>query len=226
MRLTCVCLFLLLMGGCATSRMDVATLQSEGYTKIVMKHTEDQSENVNYALWVKEVPGVSRKVEICLVPSISVAEYYWTVAVLVDDKATWHHSNTVSKGFGGRSPIECVTSGALPPGRLTYSTSFRYKALEGIAPAVAPQPTTAPPKAPVTAQPPPAAQRPADTTPPSSKVSPPAVETSVAGLTSAQAPTWLVGYEWKYRWSSPRGSGTYFRTFVRKEVVDALSITC
>ena len=126
------------MGGCATSRMDVATLQCEGYAKIVIRQSEDQSENPNYALWVKEVPGVSRKVEICLVPNMSVAEYYWTVAVLVDDKATWHYRNTVYRGFGGRSPIACVTSGALPPGRLAYSTGFRYKALEGTAPGVAP----------------------------------------------------------------------------------------
>lgn len=36
---------------------------------------------------------------------------------------------------------------------------------------------------------------------------------------SVLAPTWQRGYEWQVRWSSPRGSGTFFWTIVREETV-------
>ena len=35
--------------------------------------------------------------------------------------------------------------------------------------------------------------------------------------TAALAPLWERGYEWKYRWTSPRGSGTFVRTVVGEE---------
>jgi hypothetical protein len=40
--------------------------------------------------------------------------------------------------------------------------------------------------------------------------------------TSALAPLWERGYGWKYRWTSPRGSGTFVRTVVREETVSGV----
>ena len=40
--------------------------------------------------------------------------------------------------------------------------------------------------------------------------------------TSTLAPVWERGYEWKYRWTSPQGSGTFVRTVVREETVSGV----
>lgn len=44
----------------------------------------------------------------------------------------------------------------------------------------------------------------------------------VDAAASALAPLWERGYGWKYRWTSPRGSGTFVRTVVREETVSGV----
>lgn len=131
MRAAALYLFLMVVGGCAVSKMDVATLQSEGYQKIVFLRAEDGSENPNYALWVKEISDPGRKVEVCLVPNVAVEEYFWRVVVIIDGKEAWHHDDRVYPQFSGPRPIDCVTSRILPSGKLTYKADFQYKPLGG-----------------------------------------------------------------------------------------------
>ena len=69
--------------------------------------------------------------------------------------------------------------------------------------------------------------RAAPSTPPApsrSPVPPPsAPEVAKAVPSSVMVPIWERGYEWKFRWSSPRGSGTYVRTVVGEEVVGGVA---
>jgi len=51
---------------------------------------------------------------------------------------------------------------------------------------------------------------------------PVAAAASAPPPTSALAPLWERGYGWKYRWTSPRGSGTFVRTVVREETVSGV----
>lgn len=39
---------------------------------------------------------------------------------------------------------------------------------------------------------------------------------------AAKAPIWEEGDEWRYRWASPRGSGTFFRSVIREEVIEGI----
>ena len=46
------------------------------------------------------------------------------------------------------------------------------------------------------------------------------IPTAAAGVPTAEAPVWRPGYEWEYRWESPRGKGTFVWSVNRTEIVD------
>jgi len=61
--------------------------------------------------------------------------------------------------------------------------------------------------------------------PPASKpeVPPPQPREPVrAGIAPVLVPTWERGYEWRFRWASPSGSGTFVRTIVGEEILGGL----
>ena len=193
-----------LLSSCVPSAIDVSGLETEGYRKIIIRGLENQQENTNYALWVKSIDSAQRQLRICVVPNVPVDQYHWTVTVLVDGVETWRHDNLVYGYAHVRRPIDCVTSRPLPKGQLLYRSSFQYTPPSGEDRPAAPTPTPPPPT-------PPAAQpQPLPTPAPPVSLTPPAVPLT---------PTWEKGFEWRYRWTSPRGSGTFFRTVVRKETL-------
>ena len=58
---------------------------------------------------------------------------------------------------------------------------------------------------------------------PVAKISPaPATAEPTRPVASATTPTWTPGDEWSYRWSSPRGSGTFVWSVDREEVLDGV----
>lgn len=77
------------------------------------------------------------------------------------------------------------------------------------------QPQAAPAAPPVSSTPPsPAPPGPRDT---------PIAETGKVGTAPVMAPTWERGYEWKFRWSSPRGSGAFVWSVVGEEIVGGVA---
>ncbi len=53
--------------------------------------------------------------------------------------------------------------------------------------------------------------------------SPPAQETAGGTPASALVPVWETGHEWRFRWSSPRGSGTFTRRVIGEEMIGGVA---
>ena len=152
----------------------------------------NEASGQNHQLWARETRNGRRTVDLCVVPTVQTREYYWRIRVLADDKEVWSDNNVV-RSFTSGAHMECVTSAPLPAGRLAYWMSFQYQVSGG----------EHQPKVPL-----------------GGPAQPERAETNVASRpevardapTSTFAPTWDRGDEWKFRWSSPRGAGTFVRT--------------
>lgn len=53
--------------------------------------------------------------------------------------------------------------------------------------------------------------------------SPPTAKTSPTVLGPVPAPVWKKGYEWKFRWTSPRGSGSFVSSVAGEEVIGGVA---
>ena len=60
---------------------------------------------------------------------------------------------------------------------------------------------------------------------PTPSTSAPAAPVSASSATwPVAAPSWRPGYEWAYRWQSPRGSGTFVWVVAREDVIDGVPV--
>ena len=148
----------LILCSCAMHASEVGRLQEMGFRQITIRRTEDQKENPNYSLWVKDQASGVRKIQLCLVPRVPVAEYTWRVTVSVDGTARWSFSNTMYGRGRNNLPVDCATSAPLPGGRLSYGTWFQYKP-HGASVAEEPKTTRDAPSTPLPPQSSPAATR-------------------------------------------------------------------
>lgn len=130
-------------------------------------------------MWVKEAQDGGRRLQLCVVPTVPTRAYYWNVRVSVDGLPVWGDGGTVQT-VTREKQAACVTSKPLAQGRVSYWTSFQYRAS---ARENQPAETPGPPPQPGTAN--------------TSIASRP--EAAGGTPTSALAPTWERGYEWTFR---------------------------
>jgi hypothetical protein len=187
-----ILLVVLMLAGCATG-VGVRELEVSGFTLV------QAASGPHHQLWVKEAQDGGRRLQLCIVPTVPTREYYWNVRVSVDGVPVWGEGGTVQT-VTREKQAACVTSKPLAQGRVSYWTSFQYKGSGGQSQSV-PSPSASPQPGTVNTR---IASRP---------------EATDGAPTSALAPTWERGYEWKFRWTSPRGSGTFFWTMIREEII-------
>jgi len=195
MKLT-VMMVVLLLAGCA-SVPSVGELGRQGFRLV------NEASGPHHQLWAKETWNGTRRERLCVVPTVQTQEYYWRIRLLLKEKVVWTDNNVV-RSFRSGAQVECVTSGPLPEGRLVYWMSFQYKETEGE-------------RQPAFLQGGLGQARKEET----SVVSRP--ETAREIRSSVNVPTWNRGDEWRFRWSSPRGSGTFVWTIAGEDMVGGVA---
>lgn len=118
---------LVLLAGCAKS-VNYENLKADGYVERPVYTNPEKTERVtNYAIWLKEVTTPRRRVRVCIIPKVPVAEYGWQAYISVDGVERMAHSNFNNANAGKKLLIDCVLSPPLPTGELTYKFNFTYK---------------------------------------------------------------------------------------------------
>jgi len=184
-----------LLAGCAGLR-DVRKLELQGFSVV------EEASGKHHQLWARETRDGGRRVQLCVAPTVRTDEYYWRIRLLVEEKEVWTDNNVV-RSFAAGTQVECVTSSPLPEGRLSYWMSFQYRESGGERQPASPQGGQGQARREETS-------------------GVPRPETAREILSSVNVPTWNRGDEWRFRWSSPRGSGTFVWTIVGEEIVNGV----